>query len=101
LGSTYVKYATEYSGKITLIHKAMSPLPFWKVYDRVQEGIPKTLNFVEGFHNKLNKNFGIRRPSLWRFLVSLMRYKDAAKMRSPKSKLLVDFPKCSVEIIEN
>ena len=47
------------------------PLNFWNVHERVKNGVPKTSNFVEGFHSRLNKIIRGKRPPIWKFLSSL------------------------------
>jgi len=65
-------------------------IEFWNVSDRVNNGIPKTSNFVEGFHNRLNKMMKPKRPPMWRFLATLRKIQrktetTIAKLNAPGS----------------
>jgi hypothetical protein len=72
----------------TSVVKPLFPIQFWNVFDRVFEGITKTSNFFEGFHNKLNRNLVIKRPPMWRFMFNLNNIQrrcenSIAKVRAP------------------
>ena len=49
---------------------------FWNVYTRVLDGVPRTSNFVEGFHNKWNGALGLRRPPMWRFMLLMCKFQQ-------------------------
>ena len=57
----------------TATRNPMFPIKFWNVHDRVKDGIPKTSNFAEGFHNKFHKYLKIHRPPIWRFMLTLLQ----------------------------
>lgn len=49
------------------------PISLWNVHDRVEEGLPRTNNTVEGWHRSFQSNVGAHHPTIWRFLDVLKR----------------------------
>ena len=49
------------------------PLAFWNVTDRLEGGLPRTNNHVEGWHRRMQANVGACHPSIWHFLDVLRR----------------------------
>ncbi len=46
-------------------------ISIWNCYDGVKEGIPKTNNYVEGWHRKFSTLLGADHPSIWKFIDNL------------------------------
>ena len=46
----------------TNFQQPMFPISFWSVLERVQNGVPRTSNFLERYHNKLNLLMKNRKP---------------------------------------
>ena len=40
----------------------------WSVHNRVEEGLPRTNNRIEGWHRRMQSNVGALHPSIWHFL---------------------------------
>ena len=49
------------------------PIEMWSVYQRTLDGEARTNNFAEAAHRKLQREFGVDHPSLWRFFDGLRR----------------------------
>ena len=45
----------------------------WSVHNRVEEGLPRTNNHVEGWHRRMQSNVGAHHPSIWHFLNVFVR----------------------------
>ena len=45
----------------------------WSVHNRVEEGLPRTNNHIEGWHRRMQSNVGSHHPSIWHFLDVLRR----------------------------
>ena len=45
----------------------------WSVHNRVEEGLPRTNNHIEGWHRRMQSNVGAHHPSIWHFLDVLRR----------------------------
>ncbi len=67
-------FETNYVG--TAVTEPLFPVQFWNVYTRVLDGVPRTSNFVEGFHNKWNGALGLRRPPMWRFMLLMCKFQQ-------------------------
>jgi hypothetical protein len=48
--------------------RAMFPVTFWNCHDRVNQGLPRTNNAVEGWHRAFQSNVGAHHPSFWSFV---------------------------------
>lgn len=48
-------------------------IEMWNVRERTAEGIPRTQNKVEGWHNALQSQFDSAHPSMWKFLSGLQK----------------------------
>jgi hypothetical protein len=61
----------------TYIGKTWSPPLFpprlWNVSRRLNNGIPRTSNLVEGWHNRFQHKLGGHSPPIWRLLLELLR----------------------------
>ena len=44
------------------------PIEWWTVHQRTLDGEPRTNNFAEAAHRKLQREFSVDHPSLWRFI---------------------------------
>jgi len=53
---------------------ARFPIELWNMVGRVNEGIDRTNNAVDGWHRGLNTTLGVKHPSIWKFLDG-MRHK--------------------------
>ena len=47
------------------------PMRVWNVTCRLNNGIPRTSNLIEGWHNRFQ--LGCHRPPIWRFLLEIMK----------------------------
>jgi len=79
----------------------MFPIKFWNVYERVMENNPRTSNFVEGFHSKLNKCIKTYHPSMWKFLTVIRRIQQQTensltKLQAPDGLPRLQSNKCRV-----
>ena len=57
-------------------------------YQSLLSGVPRTSNFVEGFHSKFNKALGVKRPPMWRFIFQINQFQtqtenSMSKIESP------------------
>jgi hypothetical protein len=43
------------------------------VEQRLNNGIPRTSNLIEGWHHRFQHKLGCHRPSMWRFLLEIIR----------------------------
>lgn len=60
-------------------HKpAMFPVGDWNTFSRLAEGLRRTNNAVEGFHNKLQKTIGAN-PTIWEFIEGLQNMEAVQK----------------------
>jgi hypothetical protein len=64
-------FETHYIG--TLSHPPKFPIKLWNVRDRLLNNIPRTSNYVEGWHSRLNKKVGHYRPAISRLLLEILR----------------------------
>ena len=53
----------------------------WSVHNRVEEGLPRTNNHVEGWHRRMQSNVGAYHPSIWHFLNVLRREQSLNESR--------------------
>ncbi|XP_028968139.1 uncharacterized protein LOC114828386, partial [Galendromus occidentalis] len=51
----------------------MFPLSMWSVYNRTMSGEARTNNHAEAAHRRLQTEFGVDHPNLWRFIDGLKR----------------------------
>ena len=56
-------------------HRCPSPFThdMWSVHNRVEQGLPRTNNHVEGWHRRMQSNVGAYHPNIWHFLDVLRR----------------------------
>ena len=52
---------------------ARFPISTWNVYKRTLDGEGRTKNYAEAAHRKLQGEFGVDHPSLWRFIGGIRR----------------------------
>lgn len=55
-------------------------VPVWNVHDRVEQHLPRTNNFVEGWHRAFQANVGAYHPSFWKFLDTLRKQEDLTRV---------------------
>jgi len=48
----------------------------WNVYDRVRKKLPRTSNYIEGWHNRFRLSLQSLRPSMWKFLFVLHKEQE-------------------------
>jgi hypothetical protein len=63
----------------TFVTAPVFPISFWNAYSRVLDGIPRTSNSAEGFHNRLNRSLSSKRPPMWRFLSLIMKFQHSTE----------------------
>ena len=61
---TFIGRPTRRNGR----HAPRFPLELWKVYDRVETGLPRTNDNAEGWHRSFQSGVGAHHPNFWRFL---------------------------------
>ena len=49
------------------------PMDIWNMFDRAAEELPKTNNFVEGWHRSFQSNVGSSHPNIWKFIGYIQR----------------------------
>ena len=49
------------------------PASVWSVHDRTLQGEARTNNFAEAAHRRLQTEFGVKHPNLWRFIDTLRK----------------------------
>ncbi|XP_076069967.1 uncharacterized protein LOC143041794 [Oratosquilla oratoria] len=52
------------------------PIHLWNVHERTENGMPRTNNYVEGFHNALRTSVTNVHPNIWSLIVAL-KHKEA------------------------
>jgi len=52
---------------------AIFPIPTWNKFDAAGDGVARTTNSVEGWHNSLQSLFMCQHPTMWTFLTGLER----------------------------
>jgi len=60
------------SAYVGIFKDPLYPIEFWNLSDRIFVNVPKTSNFVEGWHNKFQRSIGHSKPKFWRFLYALL-----------------------------
>lgn len=50
---------------------------WWNVYDRTTAGEPRTNNYAEAGHGRLQNEFGFAHPTIWRFIETLRKVQKA------------------------
>lgn len=53
----------------------------WNCFDNVVEGLSKTNNAIEGWHNSFEHQIGARHPSIWKFIDGLKREQSLQELR--------------------
>ena len=64
----YVGHSRMVPGGGIVRHPARFPIATWSVYQRTLYGASRTNNFAEAVHRKLQGEFGVDYPTLWRFV---------------------------------
>lgn len=54
-------------------HLPKFAMELWNCYNATKEGIPRTNNSVEGWHNAFSSLLAANHPSLWKFIKALQR----------------------------
>jgi len=57
---------------IGVFNDPIFPVEFWNLSDRILVNVPKTSNFVEGWHNKFQRSLQHSKPKMWRFVYALL-----------------------------
>ena len=52
------------------------PISVWSIYDRVIDGLPRTNNSVEGWHNAFQRTVGFNHPSVYK-LIEAIQYEQS------------------------
>ena len=56
-------------------------LNMWNCYDGVQDGLPKTNNFLEGWHRGFQMQISAEHPNIWKFISALKREQSLNELR--------------------
>jgi len=62
----------EYTYVGTATSEPLFSISFWNVYDRVKYNVPRTSNFIEGWHNKFQKLLKTHAPTMWKFFFCML-----------------------------
>ena len=54
-------------------HSSIFKHKMWNCFDYVKEGMPKTNNPLEGWHNSFQHQLSACHPSIWKFIAGLKR----------------------------
>lgn len=57
------------------------PTELWNVFERTQNGMIRTNNSVEGFHNAVQNSMTNMHPNLWKLIAYLKKEETLAKKR--------------------
>ena len=52
------------------------PASFWNVKKRVDEGLSRTNNAVEGFHSALRSSITCKHPNIWKLIAALKKEEE-------------------------
>ncbi|CAN8008605.1 unnamed protein product [Ixodes pacificus] len=52
---------------------ALFPHDFWSCYERISEGLPRTNNHVESWHNAFKKSLGLHHPDTYKLVAAFLR----------------------------
>ena len=74
-------FENTYVGELILIRpdgsvmrrRSLFPIAMWSVYDRTVNGEARTNNFSEAAHKRLQTEFGVHHPNIWRFIDGLKK----------------------------
>jgi hypothetical protein len=73
---------------------ALFPPRVWNVCCRLNNGIPRTSNLIEGWHNRFQQKLDCHRPRMWRFLMELL--KEQNRTENAFARIQIDrFPSSS------
>lgn len=53
----------------------------WNCYDGVRDGLPKTNNFIEGWHRGFQMQISADHPSIWKFISALKREQSLNELK--------------------
>lgn len=59
----------------------MFPKELWNVYDITLQGLPRTNNHIEGWHNALRKFVGQSHPNIFKFIDSLRSEQNIQELK--------------------
>lgn len=69
-------FEDNYLGRLNRNQTRRRPLfdpSIWSVYDRTLAGVARTNNFAEAAHRRLQVEFGVDHPTLWKFIEGIRR----------------------------
>ena len=56
-------------------------IEIWNLNARVKNDIPRTSNFIEGWHNRFHTFLNVSKPQMWRFLLGLIMEQNRTENR--------------------
>jgi hypothetical protein len=59
----------------------MYKIDLWNCYDAVKDGLAKTNNSCEGWHNAFNNHLCVNHPTIWRFIDVLKKEQSIVDLR--------------------
>ncbi|XP_042143102.1 uncharacterized protein LOC121833694 [Ixodes scapularis] len=60
---------------------ALFPHDFWSCYERITEGLPRTNNHVESWHNAFQKSLGLHHPDTYKLVAAFLREQSLTEQK--------------------
>lgn len=77
-------FRTTYIGTINPFQQtipAIFPINFWNINDRIEYSLPRTNNFVEGWHNRFNLSVGNPHPTIYKLIRKIKKEMDLVSLQ--------------------
>lgn len=71
--TTYIGY---FNNETNLFNLSLFKINFWNITDRIEESLPRTNNYIEGWHNRINSSFMNPHPNIYKFIRKLKEEMD-------------------------
>ena len=104
----YEYFEEYYVGRITAVRPngqlvratPIFPPEVWSVYERTVNEEARTNNFVEAAHRRLQAFYGVKHPTIWKFITGLRKFQhnrdaqmeryNSGRLPRPKSRRFLD-----------